>query len=128
MGKLKDTMDSDMRLGRFAEGTRRQYLNAAKQFVAFHMKSPEEMGEQEIREYLHHLVEERKVGPSTQKMALAAVSFLYTKTLGRPEEVARIPRPKVESKLAGGAFAQRSDEAVFFSGDIAGPGCFHGGV
>jgi site-specific recombinase XerD len=63
------------------------------------MKSPAEMGEAAIREYLHHLVEERKVGPATQKMALAAISFLYAKTLGRPEEVARIPWPKVESKL-----------------------------
>lgn len=53
----------------------------------------------EVRQYLHHLVEERKVSASTQKMALAAIKFLYNVTLRRPEVVARIPWPKIVEPL-----------------------------
>jgi site-specific recombinase XerD len=57
------------------------------------------MGEKEIREYLLHMVRERKVGPSTLKMSVAALKFLYSQTLNRPEEVIRIPWPRVPKPL-----------------------------
>jgi len=35
------------------------------------------MGEEEIRSFLVHLVEERKVSPSVQKMHVAALKFFW---------------------------------------------------
>ncbi len=99
MGKLYDRMDSDLRLARKSEATRRQYLSQARRFVAFHRRSPEELGEAEVRQYLHHLIEERGASPSLQKMALAGIKFLYTVTLRHPEVVAAIPWPKVVDPL-----------------------------
>jgi len=44
-------------------------------------------------------VEDRKVAPTTQKMATAAVKFLFCRTLARPEEVAGIPLPSIPEPL-----------------------------
>lgn len=99
MGKLRDKMIQDLNLQCCAPKTCKEYIRCARDFVAYHKRPPAEMGEAEVRDYLYFLATERKVGPATRKMHLAAVKFLYTVTLGRPEVVARIPWPKVASKL-----------------------------
>jgi site-specific recombinase XerD len=99
MGKLYSRMESDLRLARKSPRTAEQYLGCARRFVAFHHRSPVEMGEEEVRQYLHHLADVRKASVYTCKMALAAVKFLYNITLRRPEVVAGIPWPKVVDPL-----------------------------
>jgi hypothetical protein len=59
------------------------------------------MGEAEIREYLLHVKREEKVGPATLKGNVAALKFLYTHTLKRPEEVASIPQGEVSYPRRG---------------------------
>jgi len=56
------------------------------------------MGEAEVRAFLLHLLKSGK-GPSVVKMHVAAVKFLYGVTLQRPEEVVRLPWPKVARPL-----------------------------
>lgn len=91
---------SDLRLSRHAKKTEKRYLYHARDFFAyFPERAPESLGEEEVRAYLHHLVDERRVGAHTQKMAVAALKFLFEKTLGRPEEVKGIPWPKVVDGL-----------------------------
>jgi site-specific recombinase XerD len=63
------------------------------------MRSPDELGERDVRQFLLHLSQERKVGPATVKMHTAAIKFLYTHTLDRPEVVAKIPYIKVPYRL-----------------------------
>jgi len=59
----------------------------------------DDVGEEEVRAYLHHLVDERKVSPYTQKAATAALKFLFERTLGRPEVTKPIPWPTITSPL-----------------------------
>jgi integrase/recombinase XerD len=99
MGKLREKMTEDLLLRRYAPSTRERYLSCARAFVAYHRRPPEQMGEQEVRQFLLHLALEKQVGAATQKMHVAAVKFLYAETLGRPEVVAAIPWPKVKQKL-----------------------------
>jgi integrase/recombinase XerD len=99
MGKLRDKMIQDLQLRRLAPATCERYVDCARAFAAYHMRPPEKMGEAEVRQFLLHLAMERQVGPSTQKMHVAALKFLYTETIGRPEVVACIPWPKVRQKL-----------------------------
>ena len=97
---LKTRMDSTLRLARRATGTRREYLRYAGQFLDFTGGKPAtELCEADVRAWLHHLVDERKFAPTTQKMATAAVKFLFDRVLARPEEVACIPMPKVPEPL-----------------------------
>ena len=91
MGKLHDRMESDLTLRRYSRSTIDEYLRCARAFAAHFMRSPEEMGEAEIREYLHHRIEVHGVAEATQHVDVAALKFLYGVTGGRPEEVKGIP-------------------------------------
>src|SRR5262245_11850461 len=99
MGKLADQMRSDLVLRAFAPCTVKEYLRCARNFVAYHRKPPEELGEADIRAYLHHEIEGRGLHPNSLRIPVAAIKFLFTRTLGRPEVVARIPYPKVPRSL-----------------------------
>lgn len=98
MGKLRDQMIEDLQLRDYAGGTRRAYVSCARAFIAYHRKPPQEMGEVEIRQFLMHLLESKR-GPSSRKMHVAAIKFLYEVTLSKPEVVAKIPWPKIPHNL-----------------------------
>ena len=99
MGELADRMREDLALAGFAPATHRAYLQCARHFAQHFHRSPAEMGEGEIREYIVHLVQVKKVKPATHRMYVAALNFLYRRTLKRPEEVEGIPWPKVPRRL-----------------------------
>lgn len=94
MGRLRDRMEQDLILKQFAPSTRRNYLLYCRKFAAHYGRSPEELGETEIREYLLHLIQVEQVSYATYRQIVAAVKFLYTVTLGRPGLVERIPFPR----------------------------------
>lgn len=94
MGTIRDKMTADLDLRGFASTTKKEYLQRAHNFVAYHRRPAAELGEQEIREFLLYLVNERRTGSATQHMYVAAIKFLYATTLGRPEVVEKIPWPK----------------------------------
>jgi integrase/recombinase XerD len=99
MGKLRDNMLSDLELRNYSIKTRTEYIRCAANFATHFWLSPEEMGEDEIRRFLVHLVRVRQVSPSVLKMHVAALKFLYRVTLNRPQEVERIPYPKIPKTL-----------------------------
>jgi len=99
MGEVCRRMTEDLKLRGYRPGTVSEYLRCARAFVAHYMRPPSELGEREIRGFLLYLLVVRKVSPATEKVYLAAIRFLYTHTLGRPEEVVRIPWPRVRRSL-----------------------------
>lgn len=94
MGQLRDRMVQDLKLRCYRRGTINAYVGCVKRFVAFFKKPPTALGESQVREFLLYLSEERHLAPSTLRMYLGAIAFLYSITLGRPEVVARIPWPR----------------------------------
>jgi site-specific recombinase XerD len=93
MGQIRDKMVQDLKLRGYSEGTVGVYLSHAKKFVAHFMKPPTELGEPDVRTFLLHL-KERRLAPPTLRTYRAAIDFLYSTTLGRPEVVAGIPWPR----------------------------------
>jgi site-specific recombinase XerD len=64
--------------------TEEAYVQSIRRFILFHKKRhPQEIGVDEIRQYLSHLANEGQVSASTQDQALAALLFLYRGVLGR---------------------------------------------
>jgi site-specific recombinase XerD len=61
------------------------------------MKSPRELGELAIKQFLGHLALVG-TGPEMLKMHVAGLKFLYGVTLDRPNVAKRIPWPKVPQK------------------------------
>lgn len=99
MGQLRDRMYADLTLRRYATSTVTKYLRLVATFVAFFDRPPRRLGLDEIRRFLLHVVEEKKVSPAVHKMFVAALKFFYGVTLGRPEVAVRIPWPKVPHTL-----------------------------
>ena len=94
MGKLHDQMQEDLLLKAYSPHTRGAYLRCARHFASHYMRSPEEMGEQEVRDFLLYLVRDRQASPAKLDMYVNALKFLYNVTLKRPEVVKGISHPK----------------------------------
>ena len=94
MGALYDRMARDLKLKNLAIGTQSQYLACCRRFAAYHMRSPAEMGLEEAKEFLGHLM---AVNGSVErlKMHVAALKFLFGVTLGRQGVADGLPWPKV---------------------------------
>jgi integron integrase len=70
---------------RFSARTQQAYVYWVRRFIGFHhRRHPRELHEQEVSAFLSALVVDRGVSASTQNQALAALTFLYDKVLGRP--------------------------------------------
>lgn len=99
MGMLRDQMVSDLHLRNYSPKTVAAYTGCVYRFVKHFRRSPDLMGEAEIREFLLYLVQECKASPSLRKMFVAAIKFFYRTTLNKPQEVERIPYPKIPKTL-----------------------------
>jgi integrase/recombinase XerD len=97
MGELYQRMARDLKLKNLATATQSEYLRCCAGFARYHRKSPEELGETAIKEYLAHL-QLKGAGPETLKMNVASLKFLYGVTLDRPKVAARLLWPKVPHK------------------------------
>lgn len=94
MGQIRDTMEADLKIGCYSLSTQKIYVLYARQFAAHFMRSPAEMGADEVRQFLLYLVEERKVSRETLRQVRSALRFLYAVTLNRPVEIQWLPSPR----------------------------------
>lgn len=99
MSNLREKMEADLRLRNLSASTQVHYVRCVKQLAKYYMRSPVELGAEEVRAFLFHLQQERKLSPSTLRVYVAAMRFLYTITLNRPEVVDRLRGPKIPRKL-----------------------------
>lgn len=83
--KLLDQIRDRIRLKHYSRRTEDVYVDWAKRFILYHNKRhPQEMGKQEIEDFLTYLARDRKVSASTQNQAKAALLFLYKEVLEMP--------------------------------------------
>ncbi len=99
MGKLHDQMKMDLELKNYSPRTRSCYLTWMRSFALHFRRSPEELRDPEIREYLHHLIQEKKASQSGISQAYNALKFFYETTLKRDWDGFRIPRVQMGKRL-----------------------------
>lgn len=99
MGAIRERMIEELELRGLAPATKESYLACCRVFVAHFMKSPEQLGTEQVKTFLLHLVRERKAGPSTVRVYVAALTFLYRHVLRMPGVVDDLPYPRVPHKL-----------------------------
>lgn len=99
MTKLRQRMIEDMKLRNLSPNTQERYLEAVEAFAKYFWKSPEDLGPEEIRKYLLHLIEEKGVSSSHFNVTVSALRCVYDRTLKRPGIVESIPYAKREHKL-----------------------------
>lgn len=99
MISLRQRMLEDMGIRNFAENTQLSYVQQVSAFARYFDRSPEELGPEQISVYQSHLVQTRKLAPSSVGTATAALRFLYRVTLKRDWMPDDIPMPKKPFKL-----------------------------
>jgi integrase/recombinase XerD len=99
MGKLKDQMLVDLQLCGAKPRTQETYLREAENLARYFKRSPAELGENELKEYLLHLIKERHLSEGTFRYYVAGLKFLYRATLKREWPVEKIKHPRAKTKL-----------------------------
>jgi integrase/recombinase XerD len=99
MDDVLSQMTQDLQVRGLAKQTTSEYLRYARLFAAYHDRSPSDMGEREVQQFLMHRLVDDRVTHATLKVSVAALRFLYGTTLKRPDVAVAIAYPKVKSAL-----------------------------
>jgi len=99
MKKLRDRMLVDLQLRGAKPNTQRSYLREVDNLAKYFNRSPEELGEAELKEYMLYLIKERHLSEGTFRFYVAALKFLYKTTLKREWMVEKIKHPRAKRKL-----------------------------
>lgn len=99
MTPLRKRLIEEMEIRHYAPKTIRLYVDNVARFARYYGKSPDQLGREEIRRYLVHLVEEKGLAVGSYKQALAALRYFYRWVLKRGDLVQDILSPRPERRL-----------------------------
>jgi integrase/recombinase XerD len=91
MTPLRQKMIHELELHRKSPRTIEAYVTAVAQLAQHYRRSPDAITLEEIREFLHYLITQRKVAFSTCNQKLAGIRFFYRIVLGQDEISLRVP-------------------------------------
>jgi len=96
---LRQKMIEDLQLRGLAERTQEAYVQAVRQLAAHYHKSPDQISEEELRQYFLFLKNVKHVSRSTHTIALCGIKFFHEHTLKREWHTLAFARPAQEKKL-----------------------------
>ena len=99
MKELRERMLVDLPLSGIKPNTQRSYLREVDNLTKYFNRSPEELSEAELKEYLLHLIQDRHLSEGTFRFYGAALKFLYRTTLKQEWLVEKIRHPRARRKL-----------------------------
>jgi integrase/recombinase XerD len=99
MTELRRRFQDDMTLHGLAPTTQKVYLYAVERLTGYYRRSPDQLTEQELRDYFTYLVKKKRIAQSTLKTYIFAIKFLYTKTLQKPWPTLKLLRARTEERL-----------------------------
>ncbi len=99
MGELRDRMLEEMKLRNLSQKTVKSYIMQMEMYAKMFGRSPADLGEVDIRNYMRYLREEKELSSSSINVAYCALKFFYTQILDRKFCIEKISRPKREKKL-----------------------------
>jgi integrase/recombinase XerD len=99
MTSLRQRMTEDMQIRNLADNTQQTYLLQIACFAKHFSQSPEALGPEDIRAYQLHLVNIKKLAPSSICIAVASLRFLYKVTLKQDWAFEEIIPPKKPQTL-----------------------------
>jgi integrase/recombinase XerD len=99
MTSLRRRMLEDLQLRGLAPTTQQCYLDAVRQLAHHYRRPPDQLSDEELRQYFLFLLNEKRVAESTFRIHLYGIRFLYERTLQRPWPVFDLVRPRYPHKL-----------------------------
>lgn len=94
MTHLRKMMLEELERRNYSESTTRSYLHTIEDFAQHFDRPPDQMGPEQIREYLAYLFRERKLSGNTVNQRVGALRFFYIKTLKQTWSIEETPYPK----------------------------------
>lgn len=91
MTPLRQRMIRELELQRKSPLTVKAYVKAVAQLAQHFGRSPDAISVEEVRDFLHHLITQKKVTFGTCNQKLAAIKFFYRDVLGKKDFSLRIP-------------------------------------
>ena len=100
MSKLRLQLIEELVLRGCSPRTQEAYISGVYQLAKYYHRSPDQISDQEIREYLLYLAQTKKLAASSRNQATSALRFFYEHVLGRPvDQMGRVlPRVRQETK------------------------------
>jgi len=92
-------MLEDLQLKGYSPRTQEAYVRAVRQLAEHFHRSPDQLGEDELRQYFLYLTHEKKLARPTTTIAVCGIKFFFQTTLGRPFTVLDLVRPPRQFKL-----------------------------
>jgi len=99
MTQLRERMLDDMRLRGLAPKTQEVYVGVVRQLAAHFHVPPDQITENQLREYFLYLHKVKCVSPSSFNVALCGIKFFYERTLHRSWPTFEWVRAPHEKKL-----------------------------
>src|SRR6185503_10499959 len=99
MSALRQKMIEDMELRGLSARTQETYVRVVRQLAEYYDKSPDQLSEEELRQYFLYLKNEQQASRSRCMQTLSAMKFLYQQTLQREWPILNFIRPAREKKL-----------------------------
>ena len=99
MGILRTRMEQDLLVRGRAAKTRDGYLRVVADLAKHYHRSPDQLTDREVQQYLVHLIQERTLAWSSCRVAASALRFFYETTLGRARAAFTVPLPQKAQKL-----------------------------
>ena len=99
MTTLRQRMIEDMQLRGLAPRTQTSYLQAVQQLASHYGKPPDQLSEEELRQYFLYLRNEKRAARNTCTVALCAFKCLYEHTLQRSWPILAFVRPPKRKTL-----------------------------
>jgi len=92
-------MIEDLQLRGLAPKTQQAYVRAVRQLAEHFKKSPEDITEEDLRQYFLYLKNVKRASRSTCTQALCGIKFLFQHTLKMDWKTFELVRPPKEKKL-----------------------------
>jgi site-specific recombinase XerD len=94
MGEMRNRMEKELKLRGLSPRTAQAYLRIVHNYVRYHRRPPENMGVEEARAYVLHLIEEKGLSRSSIIQAVCALRFFYQKVLRQSFDLDLLPLQK----------------------------------
>jgi site-specific recombinase XerD len=92
-------MLEDMQLRGLSARTQEAYARAVWQLAQHYHRRPDQLSDQDLRQYFLYLTNEKKIARPTATIALCGIKFFYEQTLKQDWPTLRFVRPAREWKL-----------------------------
>src|SRR5262245_50724594 len=96
---LRQRMLEDMQLRGLASRIQESYLHAVQQVAQHYAISPDQLTEQQLRQYFLYLCNQKHVARTTCTLALCGIKFFFEHTLKRDWPTLAFVRPAKQHKL-----------------------------